>query len=185
MANKYIDDLTSVSSLDGSEQLHIIQDGNSRRVLASLASRAGFMGAYLLCGSDQTCTNTTLGTEPLWQTVKYDTHSFFNSSSKGILKVPAGLGITHVRVNVSVFASSLATSNYAGLRLIGPREPWLRSGPHHYQVSGNAKIQMSASTGIVPSVDGDEYSSLVYTNDLSFVLQGQYCVFGIEVWGIE
>lgn len=119
MANKSITSLTAASTLDGSESIHVVQSGNSRKTtlddIATIVTgqsnaknwAAGFRGAVVRRVSSTT--PSAFAFLYPWDTEDIDTDGFWTVSSATRMTIPAG--ITKIRLNASVDFGTLAESS--------------------------------------------------------------------------
>lgn len=112
MSNKEVGELTAAGPLTGTELVHVVQSGNSRKTSATtLAAFVGGMipygGARIRSASLQNYTLTGAFTAMRFDTADRDTHGFWSSSQPNRFTVPAG--VTKIRLSASVKVDSADT----------------------------------------------------------------------------
>lgn len=171
MANKTIEDLLAVEGITGDELLHLVQNGNSRKVtldaiaaaLSGVTSArtwaAPFRGALAYRATE--LTDGFTANSPFlvpWNAVEYDTDGFWNIAQPTRITIPEGVNKVRLRGQINLTSVNTAHSVYTHFYKNGTSE-FAGSGVQNIKHSstGYQNNFYGCETAIIPVAEGDYF----------------------------
>ncbi len=142
-----------------------------------------FKGALVVLGSDETAVDTTSGHFSAWDTERYDTDNFHdNSVNPSRLTIPAGLGITKIRLT-GTYGLSLQDGDVANLtRFFKNGATVAELQGFRTQVSSSNDPVNNITSPVIEVVDGDYFEIETRGSaDISITILATRSHFAIEV----
>lgn len=125
MADLEIGDLTAAGGLDGTELVHVVKNGNSRKTtlaaVAGLATTGAFRGAMVKRSTNLVA--LVSGVYVPWEAEDYDTDAFWEIANPTRLTIPAGVSFARFTAGLSLTAAGSSGTVLALLHKNGALAP--------------------------------------------------------------
>jgi hypothetical protein len=155
---------------------------NEADLVAALRVLFPYRGAQVRKSVAQNGVNGSLVVFPTFDTEDFDTDGFHSGGAADRLTIPAGLGITSVRLRLNASLNNVDTNADLELTIYKNGSSTYYNGRPYLRVpaSGEPDFRQLVESAPIDVVDGDYFTVVFYSTDTSLDITTSF-FFGIEV----